>query len=90
MSVNVFIQDHSGDYNFDLNVNDKNDAVVLLSLIQRSSGYWFDGEYVLQGVSSIDNGIGRCWGDFKEWACTPGTIFVPWHRIDCMKLTEVE
>lgn len=75
-SVRLFVQEHGGDFNLELDLPRRKDAQSVIELIVKTGGYWYEGEVCLEyGV--------------YQWENEPRSIFIPLHRIDRMEIKEL-
>ncbi len=74
MSVILFVQERSGNFNLILNLGSVGEARNVISMINSTRGYWFD--------ATLNLVEGECgWSD-------DGTVFIPFHRIDRMEIRD--
>jgi hypothetical protein len=85
MSVTLFIQERSGDFNLDIKLENRFDARGAIAYIIKEGGYWFDG-YIYK--ESTDYGHGLVVPSYN-WQDENRSIFIPLHRIDRMEVQDV-
>ena len=76
---NLFIQERKGDYNLDVNLDNRMDVSYLLALIHQGNGYWHDATFT---KNRYGTSVTYFWNP-------DGTVFIPFHRIDRIEVREI-
>jgi hypothetical protein len=87
MPVRLFVQEHSGDFNLDIELESRKYARGAIRLIVSTGGYWFDG-YIYTETTPVGP-IGCSLTHTRyDWKDDNRSIFIPLHRIDRMEIQD--
>lgn len=77
MSIALYVQDRSGDYNSEFTLPNHRVARLAIEYIKSSGGYWYNGTLRYTLLGDI------VWDEYSD-------VFIPWHRIEYLQILGTE